>query len=123
MKKIITFLFFALIISSAFAQTDSGNRNNRNTEVAYYGNSNHHHSYSYQNIISQRDYEIQKVNYQNSWQVHLVVGNCDLNIWQKRDILDKLETQRIQNINNIYERYSSAIAYNRGNKKNSSSER
>jgi len=108
MKKIITFLFCATVISSAFAQTDSRDWNSRNKNVDDYGNSN---NYRYQNIINQRDQEIQKMNYQNNWQVHQIVNNCNLNIWDKRDILNNLETQRIQKINEIYAKYSNTIVY------------
>jgi V8-like Glu-specific endopeptidase len=117
MKKIITFLFCTSVISSAFAQTDSRDWNSRNANVNDYGNSNDYHNYDYQNIINQRDQEIQKMNYQNNWQVRQIVNNCDLNIWDKRDILNNLETQRIQNINNIYDRYSNTIAYYHDNER------
>ena len=33
-----------------------------------------------------------------------------LDIWQKHDALNALESQRIQKINSIYEQYSNAIA-------------
>lgn len=36
----------------------------------------------------------------------------NLTIWEKRDLLNNLESQRIQKINNIYFRYKNAIAYN-----------
>jgi len=117
MKKIITLLFCTAVMSSAFAQTDSPDWKNKNTNVDYYGNSNDYHNFDYQNIINQRDQEIQKVNYQNDWQVHQIVNNCNLNIWDKREILNNLETQRIQNINNIYDRYSNTIAYYHGNER------
>ncbi|HEX7457765.1 MAG TPA: hypothetical protein VF301_04950 [Ginsengibacter sp.] len=117
MKKIITFLFCTGIISSAVAQNDSRDRKNINTNVGYYSNANNQQNFDYQNIINQRDQEIQKVNYQNDWQVHQIVNNCNLNIWDKRDILNNLETQRIQNINNIYDRYSNTIAYYHGNER------
>jgi len=51
------------------------------------------------------------MNSENDWQVQQIVSNCDLNIWDKRDILNNLETQRIQKINEIYSEYSNIIAY------------
>ena len=139
MKKIITFLFCTAVISSAFAQTDNQSCNEKNTNSDYYNNSmnyqygdkqydykkdfGYYHNDEYQNIINQRDEEIQKVNYQNEWQVHQIVNNCDLNIWEKRDILNNLESQRIQNINNIYDRYSNTIAYYRNTVRNNPFER
>lgn len=119
MKKIITILFSAAIISSSFAQTDNRNWNDRNSNSDYYGNSNGRHFNDQQNnIINQRDQEIQKVNYQNSFQVQQVVNDDDLGIWEKRDILNNLESQRIQRINNIYLQYSNQIAYYQRNNSN-----
>ena len=60
MKKIITFLFCTGIISSAVAQNDSRDRKNINTNVGYYSNANNQQNFDYQNIINQRDQEIQK---------------------------------------------------------------
>ncbi|MDQ6904233.1 MAG: hypothetical protein M3139_14640, partial [Bacteroidota bacterium] len=57
--------------------------------------------------------EIQKVNDENNYDVQLVLNDYDnLTIWEKRDLLNNLESQRIQKINNIYFRYKNAIAYN-----------
>jgi len=119
MKKIITILFSAAIISSSFAQADNRNWNDRNSNSDYYGNSNDRHFNDQQNnIINQRDQEIKKVNYQNSFQVQQVVNDDDLGIWEKRDILNNLESQRIQRINNIYLQYSNQIAYHQRNNSN-----
>jgi hypothetical protein len=56
---------------------------------------------------------MQKMNYQNEWQIHEMVNNCDLSVWEKKDILKNFETQRIQKLNEIYDRYSNAISYYR----------
>jgi hypothetical protein len=106
MKKIFTLLFCAIVISSSFAQTD-GSNNSKIININYY-----------QNIINQRNYEIQQVNYLNDHQVQTVVNNCNLDIWEKRDMLDNLETQRIQNINNVYGWYSNTVAYYHSNERN-----
>jgi len=118
MKKIFTFLFCIPIISAAFAQEYSHGGKNLNITTDYRSNSTFHRDFDYQNTINQRDQEIQKVNYQNEWQIHQVVNNYDLGIWEKRDILNNLETQRIQKLNDIYNRYNDAIANYRGSAKN-----
>lgn len=124
MKKIFTLLFCTAFISSSIAQTGHENGNNINVNYYYAKSAEYHYNDqqnyidSYQNIISQRDQEIRKVNYWNNYHVQMVVNDCDLNIWEKRDILDNLETQRIHNINNIYDRYSNTIAYYHINERN-----
>lgn len=101
MKKIFTFLFCTAIISSAFSQ--SGNQYVFNTTPnAYYHN-------SYNDARYERDREIDKINYINNLQVQRLVNDGTLDIWQKRDALNVLESKRIQKINLVYSQYSEAI--------------
>ncbi len=106
MKKIFTLLFCAAV-SSTFGQAGQSNTACKNIHVDYR-----------QDAVRQRDQEIQKVNYQNSFQVSLVVNDNNLSIWEKRDVLDNLEAQRIKNLNKIYDRYRNAVAYSSRNEKN-----
>lgn len=111
MKKIITFLFCTVFFSSAFAQTGRPDWNNRKG-VAYNNDA------YYKDVIFQRNQEIEKINYQNNYQVQKIIDDCNLNIWEKRDVLNNLEAQRIQKINNILLVYNNTIAYYHRNEKN-----
>ena len=90
------------LISSAFSQADNHYVFEKNS-YTYNANSNSRASY-------ERDREIRKVNYFNNIRVQQLMNDGTLNIWQKRDALNVLESQRIQKINSIYEQYSNAIA-------------
>ena len=131
MKKIITFLFCASILSSAFAQRDN-NRNNKNAVVVYgnsnYGQKNYQPGYSsdsrfdredkkyyqtspYQNnkyAIQQRDMEIQKVNSKYDFQVKQVIDNRFFTRKQKRNIIITLKNQKNKDINIINAAYADA---------------
>lgn len=102
MKKIFTFLFCTVIISSAFSQADK--------QYAFNKNSNPYYQTSYNHARYERDNEINKVNYFNNIRVQQLVNDVTFNIWQKRDALNALESQRIQKINSIYAQYSDAVA-------------
>lgn len=138
MKKIITFLFCTAVLSSAFAQRDYCDRNDRNTSAVTYGNSNDNqwnyqrndnwnnrpgrnyrmdnNNYpGYQNNsynIYQRDQQIQKINYQYDYQAQQVMNNWSLSRWEKRDAIRDLQTQKAQQINNINYRCSDTNVYN-----------
>ncbi|MDQ6903981.1 MAG: hypothetical protein M3139_13330 [Bacteroidota bacterium] len=107
MKKIFTFLFCTAIISSAFSQT--------NFHEAKYISLNKSHainaSNSPYNLINERDQEIDEINDQNNYQVQLILSKNNLNIWDKRDILNNLEAQRIEKINNAYARFNNQMAW------------
>jgi hypothetical protein len=123
MKKIISIIFCSAIISGAFAQNDNGDFYEKNSNGYYIDHPNDHdynyYSGSYRNdranknqVFFQREEEIQKVNDENNYQVQLVLNDYDnLTIWEKRDLLNNLESQRIQKINSIYFRYKNTIAY------------
>lgn len=116
MKKIFTILFCAAIASSSFSQTTAGTKKYK----AYNSHSSQHN-----NIIvmkscnkqiayaidprSDRDLEINKINYINNIQVQQVINNKDLGIWDKRDALDALEFQRVQQVNVVYQKYSDSV--------------
>ncbi len=102
MKKIFPYLFCTALISSAFSQADNHYPFNKNFNT-YNANSNSRTRY-------ERDREIRKVNFFNNIKVQQLVKDGTLDIWQKHDALNALESQRIQKINSIYEQYSNAIA-------------
>lgn len=109
MKKIFTFLFCASIISSSFAQANKTDQYQLNRKSQYYSNLNIADKKI--SIIRERNAEIQEVNDDNNYHVQEVLNNDDFDIWQKRDILDNLESQRIRDVNNIYQKYSDEITY------------
>ena len=124
MKKIISIIFCSAIIFDAFAQNDNRDFYEKNSK-GYYNDHPGDHDYNYHTgayrndrvnknqAFFQRKEEIQRVNDENNYQVQLVLNDYDeLTIWEKRDLLNNLESQRIQKINNIYSRYKNAIAYN-----------
>ncbi len=123
MKKIISIIFCSAIISGAFAQNDNRDFYEKNSN-GYYNDHPNDHDYNYQSAkysdehvnknqaFFQREEEIQRVNDENNFQVQLVLNDYDnLTIWEKRDLLNNLESQRIQKINNIYFRHKNSIAY------------
>ncbi len=107
MKKIFTLLFSTAILSAAFSQTNYRQAKYRNINTSYINNV----SSSPYNLITQRNQEIDEVNDQNNYQVQLILSKTNLNIWDKRDILNSLEARRIEKLNNIYARFNSQIAY------------
>lgn len=109
MKKIFTFLFCTSILSSAFSQTNLRQAKYKNTNTSYITNV----SSSPYNLISQRSQEIDEVNHENNYQVQLILNKTNLNIWDKRDILNNLEAQRMEKVNNIYARFNNQIAYSK----------
>lgn len=125
MKKILFIAFCSTIITCTFAQTDNRDFYEKNVN-GYYNDHPNDHDYNYQTgtnstarvnknqAFFQREEEIQRVNDDNNYQVQLVLNDYDnLTIWEKRDLLNNLESQRIRKINTIYFRYKNATAYNR----------
>ena len=124
MKKIIPIIFCFAIISCASAQNDNRDFYEKNSN-GYYNAHPIDHDYNYQagpdrsdrvtknQAFFQREEEIQRVNDENNYDVQLVLNDYDnLTIWEKRDLLNNLESQRIRKINNIYFHYKKSIAYN-----------
>ena len=107
MKKIFTFLFCTAILSSAFSQTNVREAKYRNTNASYITTL----SSSPYNLINQRNQEIDEVNDENNYQVQLILSKPILNIWDKRDILNNFEAQRMEKVNNIYAHFNNQIAY------------
>ncbi len=123
MKKLLSIIFCFTTIACTFAQNDNRDFYEKNSN-GYYNDHPNDHDYNYQSgayssdrvnknrAFYQREEEIQKVNDENNYDVQLVLNDYDnLTIWEKRDLLNNLESQRIQKINNIYFRYKNAIAY------------
>jgi Skp family chaperone for outer membrane proteins len=122
MKKIFTLLLSLIIVTSSFAQVNYNVHGAKNTNTNYYASSNdrdHYRTQSnsriYRNIVEQRDREIQNVNDLNNYKVQTIANDCNLNIWEKRDVLDWLETQRIREVNIVYARYNDEVASARQN--------
>ncbi len=107
MKKIFTFLFCTAIISSAFSQTNFHKAKYINSNKSYAVNA----SSSLYSLINQRNQEIDEINDQNNYEVQVILSKTNLNIWDKRDILNNLEAQRIEKINNVYARFNNQIAW------------
>ncbi len=107
MKTTFTFLFCTVIFSSCFSQTNFRQAKYRNTNTSYVTNVS---SRPY-NLINQRNQDIDEVNDENNFRVQLILSKTNLNIWDKRDILNNLEAQRIEKLNNIYARFNNQIAY------------
>ena len=103
MKKLFTLLICTTIISSAFSQADyySGQQQDRQVR---------NHSYS-DDPRYERDQEIEQLNYLNNLQVQRLVNDPCLGIWEKKEALDALESQRIGKVNVIYQKYNDAVAY------------
>ncbi len=103
MKKIFTCLFCTAIIFSAFSQTDysSGNQQDRQALSHNYNG----------DPRDQRDQEIEQLNYQNNLQVQRLINDQCLGIWEMKEALNALESQRIQKLNGIYQKYNDAVAY------------
>ncbi|MEO8413420.1 MAG: hypothetical protein ABI472_07155 [Ginsengibacter sp.] len=114
MKKIFTLLVCTALILSAFAQRNVAYQNQQNYKIRR-GNYNNDPRY-------ERDKEIARLNYFNNIRVQQLVNDPCLNIWEKRDAIRTLETQRIQKINTIYQAYNSSVAYYTSNEINNSFE-
>jgi hypothetical protein len=135
MKKIFTFLFSTLLVSSVFAQSGH-DRNERKTIVVSFNISNDHErgfrsnenmdgrignydrwhnqaTYN-ENLAYQRDQEIQKINNQYNFQVQQVINNCSLNRWEKKNAISNLQAQRDQQIVDINCRFDIAKGGNAG---------
>lgn len=107
MKKIFTFLFCTAIISSAFSQTAYRQAKYRSAVTSYRINAVN----SPYELINQRNREIDEINEQNNYDVQIILSKTNLNIWDKRDILNDLEVQRIAKLNNVYSRFNSQVAW------------
>lgn len=110
MKKFITLICCTVLFSSAFAQKNAS-YNLQKKEFIFSKISN-------DDPRLERDKAIQKINYQNSLVVERLVKDPQLNIWEKRDALDALESQRLQKVNFIYSKYNNAVAYYTINERN-----
>lgn len=115
MKKIFTFLFCAIIISSAFAQTDFKVKSTKTISNKHFVTKKEKDYTLAKTSTSidprfDRDKEINKIDYMNNIQVQQVLNDKTLGIWEKRDALDALEFQRIQKVNVIYQKYNGSVA-------------
>ncbi|MEO7120085.1 MAG: hypothetical protein ABIY62_03255 [Ginsengibacter sp.] len=103
MKKFFTLLVCTAIISSAFSQADYYSGNQQDRQVLNHNNND--------DPRYERDREVDQLNYQNNFQVQRLVNDPCLSIWEKKDALDALESQRIGKVNIIYQKYNDAVAY------------
>ena len=145
MKKLFTLLFCTVVLTSAFAQTnrhdaDDRNRNNntdwntnnnqqvyqkdhdRNDKSGVYDrryNNNNNNSVNQNNNyrISQRDMQIQRITSQYDYRIQQVIYDRSLNRRQKEYTIRSLQAQKAQQINSIYSQYNTN-AYNNGNYRN-----
>ena len=130
MKKIFTLLFCTTIISSAFAQHDHRDWNNRNNiyrdhdhdENGWhheYGHDHNRRSFSinffvYQNNryrFEQRDELIARVSANYDYQIQQVINDWSLSPREKRCSIRDLEAQKAQEINNIYAQCGNEAVY------------
>lgn len=119
MKKIFTLLFCTAIISSAFAQDDHRDWNNRNNTYRDHDEYSQHHDYDhdrdrrgfhinffvYQNNryrFGQRDELIARISSNYDYQVQQVINDWSLSPREKRYGIRSLQAQKAQEINNIY---------------------
>jgi hypothetical protein len=117
MKKIFTLLFCTAIISSAFAQDDHRDWNNRNNTYRDRDEYRQHHEYGhnrrsfsinffvYQNNryrFGQRDELIARISSNYDYQVQQVINDWSLSPREKRYGIRSLQAQKAREINNIY---------------------
>jgi|GEM_PF-2015437 len=144
MKKLFTLLFCTAVLTSAFAQTnrhdaDDRNRNNNtdwntnNNQQVYqkdhdrddksgeydrrYNNNNNSVNQNNNYRISQRDMQIQRITSQYDYRIQQVIYDRSLNRRQKEYTIRSLQAQKAQQINSIYSQYNTN-AYNNGNYRN-----
>lgn len=115
MKKIFTFLFCTTSLVSAFAQTNCTSHSPSNNTENIQSNNN--------DPRYERDKEIERINYMNNIQVQRLIDDSYLTLWEKRDALNALESQRIKKINIVYAKYSNSVAYYTSNEINNSFEK
>lgn len=141
MKKLFTLLFCTAVLTSAFAQTnrhdaDDRNRNNNtdwntnNNQQVYQKDHDRNdrsgvYDKSYDNTvnqnsnyrISQSDMQIQRITNQYDYRIQQVSYDRSLNRRQKEYAIRNLQAQKAQQINSIYSQYNSNV-YNNSNNRN-----
>jgi hypothetical protein len=138
MKKIATLFFFTAIFASAFAQTKNRDWDDRNTNGNPNWNSNsnqvyqndrardhdrdrgdrYDHQYGNQNnSIAQRDMQIQRISQQYDYRIQQIKSDRSLSRREKRNAVNSLEAQKIQQINYVNSQYNSSV-YNNGYSRN-----
>ena len=128
MKKIFTLLFCTAIISSAFAQDGRHDWNNRNNFYHDHGEYNRHRDYDhdrdgraprvsffvYQNSryrYDERDELIARISSSYDYQIQQVINDWSLSPREKRYEVGNLQTQKAQEINNIYAQCGDNVVY------------
>jgi hypothetical protein len=137
MKKIITLLFCTAVFTSAFAQTNRHDADDRNRNVNSTWNSNSNQKgyqndhdrddrsgvydkrYNNNNTVyqnnsygSQRDIQIQRITSQYDYRIQQVSYDRSLNRRQKERAIAQLQAQKAQQLNSIYSQYNNRNVYN-----------
>lgn len=136
MKKIITILFCSAVFTSAFAQTNRHDADDRNRNVNTNWNSNsnqksydndhdrdnrhgvndnrygNNNSYQNNNYSSQRDIQIQRITSQYNYRIQQISNDRSLNRRQKERVIAQLQAQKAQQLNGIYAQYNNGNVYN-----------
>jgi hypothetical protein len=123
MKKIITMLFCTAVFTSAFAQTNRHDADDRNKNVNTTWNSNSNQrgydkdhdrdrSDKRYNNNSQRDIQVQRITQQYDYRIQQVSYNRQLNRRQKQRAIAQLQAEKEQALNRIYAQYNNRNVYN-----------
>ncbi len=121
MKKTLILLLCAVVASSSFAQTTKNTQAIKHTKHVSHVSKAIAKNLEESNVNistpavydtdprTQRDEELNRINYFNNIQVQQVMNDKSLGIWEKRDALDALEFKRIQQVNVVYQKYSDSV--------------
>jgi hypothetical protein len=136
MKKIITVLFCTAVFTSAFAQTNRHDADDRNKNVnptwnsnnnqkgydndhdrdnrsgAYDKRYNNNNGYQNNNYNSQRNIQIQRITQQYDYRIQQVSYNRSLNRRQKERAIAQLQAEKAQALNSIYTQNNNRNVYN-----------
>ncbi len=139
MKKIITLMFCTALLTSAFAQTNNRDWDNRNTKGNSNWNSNNaqkdqrddhgydrddqyrrddgHRNYADQNNayrLAERERQIQRINDQYDYRIQQVTYDRSITRHQRKRAIRYLQEQKENEISNVYSKYNNSNAYNYG---------
>ncbi len=134
MKIFFTLLFCTAIMSSAFAQDDRYEWNNRNWSYHDHNGYNRHGDYYhdrdkrgfhisffvYQNNryrYNERDELIARISFNYDYQIQQVINDWSLGPREKRYEIGNLRAQKAREINNIYTQCGDDVVYPNGNRR------
>lgn len=110
MKKIFTLLFCTIFVTAAFAQYDNTTWNH-SRDYGYrdqgrddnYGNNNFFFYEGNRYCFDQRDAVIHQISTDYDCRVQKVADNFFMSPWRKREVIGRLQDEKMREINSIYE--------------------